>query len=94
MERVTQDTAATAEESAAASEELSAQAAMTLEVVGQLQALVGAGDVRPVSTSGRRQGSKATRGTLVPLSGRPSKKRGRSNEDLFPLEKTGTFGSF
>lgn len=93
MERVTQDTAATAEESAAASEELSAQAAMTLEVVGQLQALVGAGDVRPVSTSGRRQSSRPTRGTVVPLSGRSSKK-GRSNEELFPLEKTGTFGSF
>ncbi len=94
MERVTQDTAATAEESAAASEELSAQAATTLEVVGQLEALVGAGDVRHVSTSSRRQGPRPTRGTIVPLGGRSSKKGGRSNEDLFPLEKTGTFGSF
>ncbi|MEQ1912156.1 MAG: methyl-accepting chemotaxis protein, partial [Vicinamibacterales bacterium] len=95
MERVTQDTAATAEESAAASEELSAQAAVTLEVVGQLQSLVGAADVRPVSTSARRQGARPTRGAIVPLGGRRLKKgAGRSNEDLFPLEKTGTFGSF
>ena len=95
MERVTQHTAATAQESAAASEELSAQAATTLEVVGQLQALVGTGDVRPVSPSGRRQASRPARGTIVPLSGRPPKKgTGRSNEDLLPLEKTGTFGSF
>jgi methyl-accepting chemotaxis protein len=44
MEKVTQSTAATAEESAAATEELNAQAKTTLELVRQLEQLVGAGD--------------------------------------------------
>lgn len=95
MERLTQDTAATAEESAAASEELSAQAGTTMDVVGQLQTLVGTSGTRPASTPARGQGSRSTRNTIVPLGGRPAKKgSGRSNEELFPLEKTGTFGSF
>ena len=40
MERVTQTTAATAEESAAASEELSAQAETTMGIVAELRALL------------------------------------------------------
>ncbi len=44
MEKVTQSTAATAEESAAATEELNAQARTTLELVQQLDQLVGADD--------------------------------------------------
>ncbi len=40
MEMVTQSTAATAEESAAASEELSAHAATAMTLVGELSALV------------------------------------------------------
>lgn len=42
MQRITQSTAASAEEGAAASEELSAQAQSVLEIVGKLNALVGA----------------------------------------------------
>ena len=41
MEKVTQTTAATAEESAAAGEELSAQAETAMEVVTRLASLVG-----------------------------------------------------
>jgi hypothetical protein len=41
MEKVTQGTAATAEESAAASEELNAQAETSMHVVTRLAALVG-----------------------------------------------------
>ena len=41
MEKVTQTTAATAEESAAASEELNAQAQMAMQTVGQLESMVG-----------------------------------------------------
>ena len=40
MERVTQTTAATAEESAAASEELSAQAETTMDIVAELRTLL------------------------------------------------------
>ena len=46
MEKVTQATAATAEESAAASEELNAEAETTMAVVGRLGALVGGGQPR------------------------------------------------
>ncbi|MGE3958723.1 MAG: methyl-accepting chemotaxis protein [Vicinamibacterales bacterium] len=95
MEKVTQGTAATAEESAAASEELSAQANTTMEVVGQLRKLVGVDAVGATIAAPRRRSAKAT-GNVVPL---PRKQAARvaepvTNEDLFPLEKTGTFGNF
>ena len=60
MEQVTQSTAATAEESAAASEELSAQASGTMDVVGRLASLVGGAEGRPpaatrvIAVAGRR----------------------------------------
>ncbi|MHB1673434.1 MAG: methyl-accepting chemotaxis protein [Acidobacteriaceae bacterium] len=44
MEQVTQQTAANAEESAAAAEKLTAQASMLMEVVHQLSAMVGGGE--------------------------------------------------
>ena len=56
MEKVTQTTAATAEESAAASEELNAQSESALSVVGDLQTLVdgqahaASGEERPLTT--------------------------------------------
>jgi methyl-accepting chemotaxis protein len=61
MDEVTQRTAANAEESASASEELHAQSQALMAVVGQLQALVGAGSVvtirppavRPVQSARR-----------------------------------------
>ncbi len=43
MEKITQNTAATAEESAAASEELNSQAELSMSVVGGVEALVGGG---------------------------------------------------
>ena len=99
MERVTQSTAATAEESAAASEELSAQANTTMEVVGQLQALVGGGGSAPRISAPRASLGK-TMAKVIPLASRKSKASApaahRSSEDEFPLEQagTGTFGSF
>jgi methyl-accepting chemotaxis protein len=66
MERVTQTTAATAEESAAASEELSAQAEATMAVVGQLRDLVSGAGHQPKPTAViAGQGSNSNR----PLSG-------------------------
>ncbi len=101
MERVTQGTAATAEESAAASEELSAQAASTMDVVSRLKEMVGGAGVsssapaRPVAAAPRpaATGAKSS-GKVVSLSSRAPKSSAASNEELFPLEKTGTFGSF
>ena len=49
MEKVTQTTAATAEESAAASEELNAQADTAMDVVNRLQALIGGGAAHPTT---------------------------------------------
>jgi len=97
MERVTQGTAATAEESAAASEELSAQSSSTMEVVSRLKEMVGGAGVpasapaRPVVQAPRAVASKSS-GKVVALKSRAP--RVSSNEELFPLEKTGTFGSF
>jgi len=96
MERITQSTAATAEDSAAASQELSAQAATTMEVVSQLQALVGGVGQVPVAARPHRSISKPA-GKVIPLSSRkPKASSHRSSEDEFPLEQagTGTFGSF
>ena len=94
MEKVTQGTAATAEESAAASEELSAQANTTMAVVHQLRALVGATD-RAAESAPRptRRPKHALASNVVPLTRKPAK-AAASNEDLFPLQGTGTFGSF
>ena len=95
MEKVTQGTAATAEESAAASEELSAQANTTMEVVGQLRSLVGVkadAHAAPV----RRKASKTHKhaSVLAMPARRTAKATPLSNEEIFPLEKTGTYGSF
>ena len=95
MEKVTQGTAATAEESAAASEELSAQANTTMEVVGQLRTLVGVkadAHAAPV----RRKSAKAAKhaSVLAMPARRTAKATPLSNEEIFPLEKTGTYGSF
>jgi methyl-accepting chemotaxis protein len=96
MEKVTQGTAATAEESAAASEELSAQADTALGIVGSLEQMVGAGGTgRPVASPKQVTVAAAMR-NVVSLTPRPPKPRPapRSAEEAIPLEGTGTFGSF
>jgi len=57
MERVTQTTAATAEESAAASEQLNSQAGVTMELVDRLEALVDGTGAEPGRKGPRRTGS-------------------------------------
>jgi methyl-accepting chemotaxis protein len=63
MEKITQTTAATAEESAAASEELSAQAETAMGVVSKLAALVGGSKppvrIEPVATKTPHQLKRA-----------------------------------
>jgi methyl-accepting chemotaxis protein len=72
MERVTQATAATAEESAAASEELNAQAETSLAVVRRLEALVGGG------RAGGGQRRQAGAIGIAKAARRPSKSTGRA----------------
>ena len=96
MEKVTQNTAATAEESAAASEELSAQAESAMAVVGRLSTLVGSQAERPrvTSTVARKSRRNAPR-TLQAVRRFPGGTSAqRSAEEELPLEGTGTFGQF
>jgi methyl-accepting chemotaxis protein/methyl-accepting chemotaxis protein-1 (serine sensor receptor) len=96
MEKVTQNTAATAEESAAASEELSAQAESSMSVVNRLAGLVGsqttprvAREVKPKAT---RSAAPTTVQSIRVLAGGKAPKR--PAEEEIPLEGTGTFGQF
>jgi methyl-accepting chemotaxis protein/methyl-accepting chemotaxis protein-1 (serine sensor receptor) len=96
MEKVTQNTAATAEESAAASEELSAQAESSMSVVSRLASLVGSRastSTVPFGTSKQRVTAEASTAKSIRVlpGGRVTK---RSAEEEIPLETTGTFGRF
>ena len=90
MEKVTQSTAGTAEESAAASEELNAQADTSLGVVRTLDAMVG-GATTPArhavdgGASGRLNGTR-----VVSITAR---NRSPHGEPSAPAA-TGTFGRF
>ena len=66
MERVTQTTAATAEESAAACEQLNAQADVTMRVVQRLETMVGHTQQTLADTTGRRHHASGSRATLLP----------------------------
>ena len=91
MERVTQTTAATAEESAAASEELNAQAESSIAVVGKLDGWrVGGGDLfRRSAAHGPAAAAPAQAALKTAQKGRraPAKvAAGRTrNEEQFPL---------
>jgi methyl-accepting chemotaxis protein len=97
MEKVTQNTAATAEESAAASEQLSAQAESSMAVVQRLAGLVGShaqkpASVRPAPPKPKAEGSAGSVQPIRVLTGGKSMKR--TAEEEIPLEGTGTFGQF
>ena len=93
IEKVTQTTAATAEESAAASEELNAQAETSMAVVRTLESFVGG---RPRTRRWReRPGRTSTvrqpRAIVVARASRPS---ATSEDAAPPAGDTGTFGRF
>jgi methyl-accepting chemotaxis protein len=97
MEKVTQNTAATAEESAAASEQLSAQAESSMAVVTRLASLVGSkaeqtDRVPPAAPKTKPEATTRSARTIRVLSGGKSTKR--TAEEEIPLEGTGTFGQF
>jgi len=97
MERVTQTTAATAEECAAASEQLKVQAEAAMGVVSQLATLVGSTGIPTVPAAAQSQPSAPHSGSNVfKLSPghKPALKTALTPEDLIPLEDTGTYGRF
>jgi methyl-accepting chemotaxis protein len=93
MERGTQQTAATAEESAATSEELKTEAAKTMEIVQQLEAMVGTDD-SPVAVTA--QAAHAAAPVAAPVAAtpvkapRPTLVHARAEAEV----ADGTFGSF
>jgi hypothetical protein len=89
MEKVTHGTAATAEESAAASQELKAQAETSLQVVAQIAALVGGAAASPTESVSR------TPRKNVLMSRRPREGAAGSPQDHDEGPRgTGTYGSF
>jgi methyl-accepting chemotaxis protein len=89
MERVTQTTAATAEESAAACEQLNTQADVTMQLVGRLETMVGGANGARKSAAPAQQPNRASgRSRLLPLGGRAKQGDGAA------LAEGGTFGSF
>jgi methyl-accepting chemotaxis protein len=109
MEKVTQVTAATAEESAAASEELNAQAERSMVVVGKIEKMVGLGGNQMEATAADELlpmtgAPAAPRARVAPLTPRaprtprpggpaPKSSRPKTAEEQIPLG-TGTYGKF
>jgi methyl-accepting chemotaxis protein len=102
MDKVTQANAGNAEESASASEELSAQARELTEIVGQLVGLVngagGAGAVqtarKPVTTASRRTAAAGKPAHAAPKAHGPAAKAGAVKpEAVIPLDED-DFGDF
>jgi methyl-accepting chemotaxis protein len=90
MERVTQTSAATAEESAAACEQLNAQADITMGLVRQLEVLVS----RDASQSGTAVGRRA-KTTRRETAGRPAREAmPAGTRQATPLPDSGSFASF
>ena len=94
MEKVTQTTAATAEESAAASEQLNAQAGVTMRLVEQLESMVDrtrARSVRlPAGVGGQRRG-RGRPASLVPITARVKRPSISADEET-PFPAVGTYG--
>jgi methyl-accepting chemotaxis protein/methyl-accepting chemotaxis protein-1 (serine sensor receptor) len=91
MEKVTQTTAATAEESAAASEQLNAQAGTTMRLVERLEAMVGHDAARP-EPPGRPVAPARTPSRIAVLAKAP--RRARASEEAAAFPADGTYGQF
>jgi methyl-accepting chemotaxis protein len=90
MEKVTQSTAGTAEESAAASEELNAQADTSLGVVHTLDAMVGGATTRARHQADEGASGHPPRSRVVSIAARTR----ASHSDPEGSAATGTFGRF
>lgn len=94
MEKVTQTTAATAEESAAACEQLNTQADITMRLVERLESMVGRDATREAhARATRAPAGRSKVSTLLPLSG-GGRRPNASAEDVAALAESGTFGRF
>jgi hypothetical protein len=99
MEKVTQSTAASAEESAAASEELNAQAESTMADVARLETMaVGTLTAGVAHRTTARTPSRGPAGVGANLRKLPTKARAKPASayanDEAPMAGTGTFGKF
>jgi ABC-type transporter Mla subunit MlaD len=95
MEKVTQTTAATAEESAAASEQLNQQAGVTMRLVQRLEAMVDQAHAAASTGSVRRSVPARTGAriaTLVP--GGRAGGHGDHNDERGAFPASGTYGQF
>ena len=90
VEKVTQSAAATAEESAAASVELSGQAEAADVVLGRLTVLIDGG----ATASRMNTINTAVVKKVLPMRRVPPAPKQPSAEEQIPLERTGTYGSF
>jgi methyl-accepting chemotaxis protein/methyl-accepting chemotaxis protein-1 (serine sensor receptor) len=91
MEKVTQTTAATAEQSAAASEQLSNQAGMTMRLVEQLEAMVGHVDGPRTVPAAPRPEPGRPQGRLAML---PKARRAAAADSAAAFPADGTYGQF
>jgi methyl-accepting chemotaxis protein len=96
MEKVTQSTAASAEEGAAASEELHAQATASLETVARVELLVtGRTSAAIAPPAPLARAARATRANVRTLPMKLATPPAVSQaEDELPMESTGTYGRF
>ena len=95
MEKVTQTTAATAEESAAASEQLNAQAGVTMQLVERLEVMVGREEQASASEMRQEPARKSARIAIVPAAAARAVRRVAMTADestRFPAD--GTYGQF
>ena len=93
MEKVTLSTAATAEENAAASEELNAQAETSTGIIGELRQMVGAMNSAAAAPSAAPPARTAS-ARILPMSPPRTAAHATTAEDEIPFGDTGTFGSF
>src|SRR5207244_4944422 len=95
IEKVTQTTAATAEESAAACEQLNTQADSTMQLVGRLELMVGRNGAQdaPIAVPAPLPGRPRPAG-VWPIAGEAMRRRDIASDDVAELTDTGTFGKF
>ena len=96
MEKVTQTTAATAEESAASSEELSAQAETSMSVVRRLEALIEGtgGRSRAEGTAPQPAARREQAHTVSPFQKSRQRPAAVRVQQASTSEHTGTLGQF
>lgn len=91
MEKVTQTTAATAEESAAASEQLSAQAGTTMRLVERLESMIGrVAAAAPAAMPVARPAARVIK--VAPVT--PRARRPVLNDEVTAFPADGTYGQF